>query len=218
MSASDAKPVPRKGEAYRAYFPILDADGDLVVGMTGLAAVVSKDGAMEAASTNSPVEIAGVGSPSVGSGKGYLDLTATEMDADAVVLTFTVTNTGAKATILVLYPEETGDIRVNPTALNSDATAVANLAKTARAIGRGTVAGGATTTSIPTSAFSPTGVAADQFKGRIITFDADTVTAALRGQSTDITGTSEVGSPTMTTFAVTALTTAPASGDTFSVT
>jgi hypothetical protein len=106
-------------------------------------------------------------------------------------------------------------VDANPTAVNGDATAAANLAKTTRAIGRGTVTTGASTTSIPTSAMTPSGAVADQFKGRIITFDADTATTALRGQSTDITASSNAANPT---FTVTALTTAPASGDTFSVT
>ncbi len=101
------------------------------------------------------------------------------------------------------------------TKLNADATAAANIAKTTRAIGRGTVTTGGSTTSIPTSAFTPAGAAADQFKGRIITFDADTTTTALRGQSTDITASSNASTPT---FTVTALTSNPASGDTFSVT
>ena len=79
---------------------------------------------------------------------------------------------------------------------------------------RGTITSGASTTSIPTSAFSPAGAAADQFKGRIVIFDNDTATAALRGQATDITASSNSSTPTLT---VTALTTTPASGDTFSV-
>ncbi len=109
----------------------------------------------------------------------------------------------------------TARVTANTDQLNGDATAAANVAKTTRAIGRGTVTTGGSTTSIPTSAFSPSGSVADQFKGRIITFDADTTTAALRGQSTDITASSNSATPT---FTVTALTTAPASGDTFSVT
>lgn len=84
----------------------------------------------------------------------------------------------------------------------------------ARTVVRGTVTTGASTTSIPTSAFSPAGGAADQFKGRIVVFDNDTATAALRGQATDITASSNSSTPTLT---VTALTTAPSSGDTFSV-
>lgn len=104
---------------------------------------------------------------------------------------------------------------VNVTSLNGDSTSAANIAKTTRAIGRGTASGVPTTTSIPTSACTPAGAAADQFKGRIITFDADTTTTALRGQATDITASSNSATPTMT---VTALTTAPVSGDTFSIT
>lgn len=108
-----------------------------------------------------------------------------------------------------------GLVDANVLRLNGDDAAAANVAKTTRAIGRGTVTAGASTTSIPTSAFTPNGAAADQFKGRIITFDATTATAALQGQSTDITASSNAAAPT---FTVTALTTAPASGDVFSVT
>ena len=108
-----------------------------------------------------------------------------------------------------------GNMKSDALALNGDTTAASNIAKTTRAIARGTVTTGGSTTSIPTSAFSPAGAAADQFKGRIVTFDADTATLALRGQSTDITASSNSATPTLT---VTALTTAPASGDTFSIT
>lgn len=108
-----------------------------------------------------------------------------------------------------------GNIKADVLELNGDLVAAANIAKTTRAIARGTVNTGATTTSIPTSAFTPAGAALDQFKGRIVTFDADTTTTALRGQSTDITGSSNSATPTLT---VSALSTSPASGDTFSVT
>lgn len=79
---------------------------------------------------------------------------------------------------------------------------------------RGTVNSGASTTSIPTSAFSPAGASADQFKGRIVVFDNDTATAALRGEATDITASTNAATPTLT---VTALSATPAAGDTFSV-
>jgi len=108
-----------------------------------------------------------------------------------------------------------GIVKADLDTIKTDGTSASNLAKTTRAIGRGTVTTGATTTSIPTSAFTPNGAAADQFKGRIITFDADTTTTTLRGQSTDITASTNAAAPT---FTVTALTHAPASGDTFSVT
>lgn len=83
-----------------------------------------------------------------------------------------------------------------------------------RTVLRGTASGTPTTTSIPTSAMSPATSVADQVKGRIVIFDHDTTTAALRGQATDITASSASATPTLT---VTALTTAPASGDTFTI-
>jgi hypothetical protein len=84
-----------------------------------------------------------------------------------------------------------------------------------RTVVRGTVSGTSpTTTTFTSSALSPAGVAADQFKGRIIVFDNDTTTTALRGQATDITASSAAANPL---FTFTALTTAPQSGDTFSI-
>jgi len=82
-----------------------------------------------------------------------------------------------------------------------------------RTVIRGT-AGSATTTTMTPSALSPTGVDADQFKGRILIFDNDTTTAALRGQATDITEHTAAGLPLLK---FTPLTTAPVSGDTFSI-
>jgi len=79
---------------------------------------------------------------------------------------------------------------------------------------RGTVSTSSTTTSITTSAMTPATSVADQLKGRIVVFDHNTTTAALRGQATDITASSASATPTLT---VTALTNAPASGDTFTI-
>lgn len=83
-----------------------------------------------------------------------------------------------------------------------------------RVVVRGTVGAASSTTSIVTSAFSPAGVAADQFKGRIVVFDNDTTTTSLQGQATSISASTGASLPVLT---VVALTTAPASGDTFSV-
>jgi hypothetical protein len=77
---------------------------------------------------------------------------------------------------------------------------------------RGVVTTGGTTTSIPTSSLEPAAAATDQFKGRIVVFDRDTTTANLRGQATDITASTSGG-----TLTVTALSHAPASGDTFRI-
>lgn len=100
--------------------------------------------------------------------------------------------------------------------INGNATAAQNVSKANQAIGRGTCTTGGSTTSIPTSAWSPggAGVVSGQFIGRTIIFDANTSTAALQGQATNITANTSGATPT---FTVTALTTAPSSGDTFSV-
>jgi hypothetical protein len=71
-----------------------------------------------------------------------------------------------------------------------------------------TVGGGSTTTSVVTSSMSPAAAATDQTKGQILCFDRETTTANLRGQKTDITGSSAGG-----VLTVTALSDAPVSGD-----
>ena len=113
MAATDAKPIPQKNVAFRVTFPILDADGDLVTGAASLDSEVSKDGGTFADCTNEATEIA------TSSGIYYLDLTSTEMNADTVAVIVKTSTAGAKTTILVFYPEEVGDIRVNMTQVNN---------------------------------------------------------------------------------------------------
>ena len=110
----------------------------------------------------------------------------------------------------------TAQVTANVAQINGSSTAAVNLSFTTTAVGRGTVAGSATTTSVTTSAMAPggAGIVTDQFKNRIIMFDGATTTAALRGQGALISGNTSGATPT---FTVSALTTAPASGDTFSV-
>ncbi|MFN8563605.1 MAG: hypothetical protein U0703_18765 [Anaerolineae bacterium] len=122
MASSDALPIPRKNTAFRVYFPMIKNDGSVITGWTGAAASVSKDGGTAASATNTPTEIAS------SFGVGYLDLTATEMNADAVVVKATVTNSGALAQVVVLYPQEAGDIRANATYWNDTAVATPDTA------------------------------------------------------------------------------------------
>lgn len=120
---------------------------------------------------------------------------------------------------------DTNDIQTRlPAALvggrmDSNLSAISNSTTTLAAFNRavkgnviGTVAATSTTTSIKTSSLTPAASVVDQLKGRIIIFADDTTTAALRGQATDITASTASATPT---FTVTALTTAPAAGDTF---
>jgi hypothetical protein len=107
MASTDALPLPRKNVAYRVTFPILDADGDLVTGATGLDSEVSKDGGTFTDCTNEATEIA------TSSGIYYLDLSSTEMNADTVAVIVKTSSSGAKTTVLIFYPQETGDIKAD---------------------------------------------------------------------------------------------------------
>ena len=115
MASGDARPFPRKNAAYRVTFPILDADGDLVTGATGLDSEISKNGGTFADCTNEATEIA------TASGMYYLDLTAAEMNTDTVAIIVKTSSSGAKTTPIVLYPVEATDIDVNVTAWNGTA-------------------------------------------------------------------------------------------------
>jgi hypothetical protein len=117
MASTDATAIPVKNQAYRITFPILDADGDLVTGATGLDSEVSKDAGTFADATAEATEIA------TSSGMYYLDLTATEMNADTVAIIVKTTSSGAKTVPIVLYPQEAGDINVDVTYWNGTAVA-----------------------------------------------------------------------------------------------
>jgi len=121
MAATDAKPIPVKGQAYRVTFPILDADGDLVSGAADLDSEVSKDGGAFTDCTNEATEIA------TSSGIYYLDLTADEKNADTVTVVVKTSSSGAKTTSMVLYPAEDVDIPVNVKAVSDDTGAAGNM-------------------------------------------------------------------------------------------
>jgi len=109
MAASDARPVPRKNTAFRFYFAIRKpSDSTLITTWAGQDSEVSLDGGSFADCTNEATEIGTTGC-------GYIDLTAAEMNADAVVLKVTVTNTGAVPLVFTLFPEEAGDYRLSDT-------------------------------------------------------------------------------------------------------
>lgn len=106
----------------------------------------------------------------------------------------------------------TNQLDVNVLSVDSVDDAADRLQKVAQGNVFCTVGAASSTTSIVTSAMSPAAAVTDQFKGRIVTFKNDTTTANLRGQSTDITGSTALG-----VLAVTALTDAPAIGDVFTI-
>jgi hypothetical protein len=105
-----------------------------------------------------------------------------------------------------------GRMDANLGAINNSTTARDAFHRAVKGNVIGTVGGGSTTTSIVSSALTPAGGVADKYKGRLIVFTDDTTTVNLRGQATDITSNTSAANPT---FGVTALTTAPVSGDSF---
>lgn len=105
-----------------------------------------------------------------------------------------------------------GRIDADVEAVNASTDAADRLQRSAEGIVLGTVGAASTTTSIVTSSLDPAAAVTDQYKGRIVTFKRDTTTVNLRGQSTDITANTAAG-----VLTVTALTTAPVSGDTFTI-
>jgi len=191
MATSDARPVPIKNTAFRAYFGIFKNDGTLITGATGLDSEVSKDGATFTDCTNEATEVA------TSSGVYYIDLTNTEMNADSVVLLVKSTSTGAVPVILALYPEETGDINVDVTAFGGssltqsggrpevnathiDGVSATNLRRAFEGMTVVTVGSGSTSTAIATGLTEATN---DHYKNKPLYF----ITGALAGQIVEIT-------------------------------
>lgn len=107
MAYTDARPLPIKNTAYRLTFPIYKSDGTLITGAAGLDSEVSKDAGTFADCTNEATEIA------TSSGVYYLDLSSTEMNADCVAVVVKTSSTGAVPPVFVLYPQESGDVKVD---------------------------------------------------------------------------------------------------------
>jgi hypothetical protein len=172
MAATDARPVPLKGVAYRVTLPIYDNDGDLVTSAAGLDSEVSLDGAAFADCTNEATEIA--------EGVYYLDLTAAEMAADTVAVVVKTSTTDAKPTLLILYPEEAGDIRVNATQISGDGTAADNLEAAADGTGYNLGGGSIVATSVTDKTGYALTAAYDAAKTAAQAGDAMTLTAGER--------------------------------------
>jgi hypothetical protein len=160
---------------------------DHITGKTGLTLTItiSKDGAAFASAT-----------PTVTArGDGWYSLALTASHTDTL-----------------------GDLAVHVTATGADPSDLAlqvvrSLAGERTAM-RGTVSTGSSTTSITTSALTPATTTANQIKDRVVIFDNDTTTAALRGQVAQITASTASATPTLT---VSTMVATPASGDRFTV-
>ena len=252
MASTDARPLPIKNTAYRLTFPIYKSDGTLITAAAGLDSEVSKDAGTFADCTNEATEIA------TSSGVYYLDLSSTEMNADCVAVVVKTSSTGAVPPVFILYPQESGDVKVDvqsyggtagtfasgipevkvaslaansitATAIASDAITAAKVADDvstefrtkalALTTASGVVGSGSTTANVVASSVAvgaTTSLSADAFKGRVIIFNSDTTTAALRGQAAVIVSHTSGSTPTFT-LASGAWTTAPLTTDSFTV-
>lgn len=95
MATSDAQPFPIKNRALYFEFPLIDSTGALKSAAGSLDSEISKDGGAFSDCTNEAVEIGS-------SGIYYLDLTATEMNANVVAVV--VKSAGALAQPFIIYP------------------------------------------------------------------------------------------------------------------
>jgi hypothetical protein len=173
MASTDARPLPIKNTAFRAVFPILDADGDLVTGAASLDSEVSIDQGTFADCTNEATEIA------TASGMYYLDLTSAEMNGDCIAVIVKTGTAGAKTTVLVFYPEETGDINVDVTAFGGTAATTSGgrpEVNTTHAAGTAWGSGAITAASIAADAITAAKVADGTIDAN--TFAASAITAS----------------------------------------
>ncbi len=132
---------------------------------------------------------------------------------DAVRLGLTALPNAAADAAGGLVISDAGGFDIDNRSLSAAAVGKAN--RTLISVVTGTVGSSSNTTTVISSALSPAGSAADQFIGRIMIFDENTTTVSLRGQATEITASTASATPQ---FTVTTLTTAPVSGDTFTIT
>lgn len=98
---------PVYGAEFMATFPIINADGDLITGASGLDSELSKDCDTFADCTNESAEIAS------SSGVYFLVLTGLEMTSDLVSIIVKTTSTGGKTTVLTFSPRRLVSIRAN---------------------------------------------------------------------------------------------------------
>lgn len=174
MAATDARPIPIKNTAYRHYMEFRDNTGALIAGgVTGQDTKLSLDGAAFADATNEFTEIGATG-------LGYVDLTTGNMNADAVVIKATCTNTNARPYTAVIYPQEVGDIKVDVQSLNGDSASVAKWLRMIAGLTVGTVTNaGMSPTLTQFDCSDITEATASHF----VNLEARVVTGALAGQS-----------------------------------
>lgn len=144
------------------------------------------------------------------------DVAAVKSDSAAILVD---TGTTLDARIPAALVGGRMDATVDATGMESGATGAIRDAILARTTASGVVGSGSTTANVVASSVAvgaTTSLSADAWKGRVIIFNSDTTTAALRGQAAVIVSHTSGSTPTFT-LATGAWTTAPLTTDTFTV-
>lgn len=147
---------------------------------------------------------------------GGLDLDSIKTDTAAILVD---TGTTLDARIPAALVGGRMDATVDATGMESGATGAIRDAILARTTASGVVGSGSTTANVVASSVAvgaTTSLSADAWKGRVIIFNSDTTTAALRGQAAVIVSHTSGSTPTFT-LASGAWTTAPLTTDSFTV-
>jgi hypothetical protein len=122
---NNALPYPIYGAPFVVAAPLLDADGD-PISPSSPDSEISKNGDTFADCTNEATEIA------TSSGVVYLSLTGTELTCDCAAVR--IQSTGAKTTVLTLYPRKLVSIRAGTSASGGVSTSTIVLDASASAV------------------------------------------------------------------------------------
>lgn len=136
------------------------------------------------------------------------DIAAVKSDSAAILVDTGTTLDGRIPAALTAG----GNMKTDILAIDGDTDAPTRLKRGTLSTVLGTCDAGGNVTTVIALSLTATAVD-DQFIGRLIIFDTGTTTTGLRGQATAITDYTHASK----TFVVSALTTAPATGDTFTV-
>lgn len=156
-------------------------------------------------------------------GHGYHTYSPSQAETNGDLVAFTFVATGAVPATIQLTTgfAQTGDagalvangaIAANVTMVDNSANEAVRLRRGLAGQTLGTVGVGSNVTNIVTSLLDPAANQPDQYKGLVMKFERTTTTVALRGQGSNITNSFANG-----VILTVAFTTAPVSGDNFTI-
>jgi hypothetical protein len=122
MAANDANVFPVKNAAFRLAVSFRDNAGALITGWAGATSTVSVDGA-STTSGSAPVEIGSTG-------MGYLDLSASQMNGELIMVKCSVSNSNSLPFVQAIYTGGLTEISGAVPTANANASALWSMAIT----------------------------------------------------------------------------------------